>query len=137
MSTEKTLYENDQWRVTNQHVETLDEDYWFTVDRLGKTRAGTDLPDWPIHLAEKRWIDPVAFMDAFRFALQIHRGRYGCEFTDAQVDQAEIKMFKSKAMNEAFYLAIDRWRSRNNKAINSVFYNAETLCEFGDLWETT
>jgi hypothetical protein len=40
---------------------------------MGMRRPGTDLCDWPPHMAEKTWVDLEAFLEASGHALRRHR----------------------------------------------------------------
>ena len=74
------LYRNHQWRVTKHGMESIKPapTYEFEAKRLSETtdRSGAIYYDWPIHMAEKNWVDLDAFIDAFSRALDLHAGRY-------------------------------------------------------------
>lgn len=74
------LYENNQWQVTNSWVETKrpEAPYHFAVTRLAETteRSGRIYYDWPLHLAEKEWVDLEAFIEAFSQAMKLCAGKY-------------------------------------------------------------
>ena len=109
---ETILYKNNTWRVTEQNVETLDGFYWIPVNKLGDIREGTSLPEWPIHLCEKNWVNSEEFMDAFRFALKVHRGKYRGSFSERLLDLAEIELIRDSYKKKAEDLALKRWKRR-------------------------
>jgi hypothetical protein len=74
--TRRKPFVNSQWRVTSYGVETVRGEslYHFPANRLTELRG--DLYDWPLHMAEKNWVDLGAFIEAFTEALHRHAGRY-------------------------------------------------------------
>ncbi|MFH5927186.1 hypothetical protein [Roseomonas xinghualingensis] len=62
-----------QWKVTDYGIEAADGTYHIPKARLHELRAGTDLYDWPLHMAEKEWVNMDQFLSAFCLALQRHR----------------------------------------------------------------
>jgi hypothetical protein len=68
-------YINNQWAVTGYGVECITSEYPIKADRLCEKRGfGPDsrMPDWPMHMADKNWVDINLFVDAFERALSIH-----------------------------------------------------------------
>lgn len=62
-----------QWRVTHQGVECVDRSYFIDKKRLFEMRRDTgDLYDWPIHMAEKPWVDLDEFLAAWQIAVALH-----------------------------------------------------------------
>jgi hypothetical protein len=53
-------------------------EYHVAAKRILETgNAGrAEMYDWPIHLAEKTWVDIEAFVQAFTQAIEIHKGKY-------------------------------------------------------------
>jgi len=76
---QKALYKNHQWKVTRDGLSTINAEYFIEAARLLETteRNGETLYDWPVHLAEKEWVDIVAFDRAFRMALKHHANKLG------------------------------------------------------------
>ncbi|HEX4158680.1 MAG TPA: hypothetical protein VHY79_09400 [Rhizomicrobium sp.] len=84
------LFQNHQWEVTEYGVEAISTGllgstprrvvpkYFLEAGRLleGTERGEHQIYDWPVHLAEKGWVDMDAFIEAFLVALIVHRGRY-------------------------------------------------------------
>jgi len=74
---------NGQWQVTNYGVESIvsatTPRYDFAADRLLETtdRHNGTFYDWPVHMAEKDWVDIEAFIEAFQAALAIHAEHIG------------------------------------------------------------
>lgn len=73
------LFKNSQWVVTDTHVQSVKPapDYHFEIGRLTEAeRAPGETYDWPVHMAEKTWVDIEAFIEAFEQGLTIHTGKY-------------------------------------------------------------
>jgi hypothetical protein len=98
------LYANRQWAVTRYGLECLTTHYPIEASRLGERRPfskGQHL-DWPLHLAEKEWLDYAEFADAFRRAVVIHRKRIRRteRFT---ADQLERSLAEGVRLHERFF----------------------------------
>ena len=70
----------------------------FPAERLLETQgAGArQLYDWPLHMAEKTWVDIEAFIEAFTKALELHAGKY-----EGAVDPAKFTASITKARSGA------------------------------------
>ncbi|GJE28193.1 hypothetical protein [Methylobacterium organophilum] len=66
---EAVLFENAEWRVTEDGMEHRRTLYFIARDVLGARREN-GLWNWPLHLAEKGWCTPRFFREAFVQALQ-------------------------------------------------------------------
>jgi hypothetical protein len=72
--TSKQLWTNHQWAVTTYGLECLTENYAIEKKRLAELRPeSTDLSDWPMHMAEKSWVNLYAFIEAFAKAFDFHK----------------------------------------------------------------
>lgn len=71
--TKPVKYRNSQWAVTGYGMECLVSSYVIERKALGDIRPGTDLPEWPIHLAGKCICDDAVFLHAFALALHLHK----------------------------------------------------------------
>ena len=76
------LFKNAQWAVTDWGLEAVRPgapcEYLISAHRLLE-RSGIgngEFYDWPLHLAEKTWVDIDAFNEAFVEALKHHKGKY-------------------------------------------------------------
>ena len=67
----ETIWQGRQWAVTEYGIEARDGIYHLPAERLSETRQYQDheLPDWPLHMAEKTWVDIHDFCTAFLVAL--------------------------------------------------------------------
>jgi hypothetical protein len=95
--TSKLLYKNQQWAVTDYGVESLRSEpyYHFDKTRLLESTdygSGETYYDWPIHMAEKTWVDIEAFIDVFLKAIEIHA---------AKADKATLQKSIERARREA------------------------------------
>lgn len=94
-------FENHQWSVTDYGVESVRPGapyhYHFDKSRLLETgNHGGEMYDWPVHMAEKTWIDIEAFIEAFVKALDLHTGSYR-----GAVDQVMLEKSIERARREA------------------------------------
>jgi len=97
----KVWFENHQWSVTDYGVESVrpgaPHHYHFEKSRLLEARDhGDELYNWPIHMAEKSWIDIEAFNEAFVKALDLHAGSY-----PGTVDKSTLEMSLELSRREA------------------------------------
>jgi len=80
---------NWQWAVTEVGLEAIEgatspsingltPRYFFNAERLLETteRGKSTFYDWPVHMAEKTWVDVDAFNEAFEKALEYHQEQY-------------------------------------------------------------
>lgn len=74
------LFENAQWEVTDWGMGTRKPEtkYDIPAERFleDTERDGQKLYDWPIHMAQKPWVDIELFIEAFKMALEIHKDKY-------------------------------------------------------------
>jgi hypothetical protein len=68
-------FQNHQWLVTDYGVESVRPAtpyYHFNKERLLETgNRGGEMYGWPVHLAEKTWVDIEAFIEVFQKALDL------------------------------------------------------------------
>lgn len=92
-------FKNSQWVVTDWGLETCPPEakYEIKASRLLETttRSGATFYDWPIHLAEKEWVNLAAFAEAFTHALSAHAGTYS-----GRVDPIMLKASILQAQRE-------------------------------------
>jgi hypothetical protein len=95
--TSKVLFENHQWRVTAFGMESIEPapTYELSAERFLESNRG-ELYDWPVHMAEKSWIDIEAFIEAFTMALSLHAGKL-----KGPVDPAQLSATIAKAHQQA------------------------------------
>ncbi len=88
----KIWWQGKQWAVTSAGIECRDGTYFIDAKRLGEKRHGTDLPDWPLHMAEKTWVNLADFSTAFLVALVLHN---------------QTKAFNSETLRETYDFAVN------------------------------
>jgi hypothetical protein len=95
--TSEIFFENHQWRVTAYGVESLEPGitYELPAERFLESSRGA-VYDWPVHMAEKNWIDIEAFIEAFTKALSLHAGKL-----KGTVDRAKFTASIVKARQQA------------------------------------
>jgi hypothetical protein len=63
-------WQNKQWAVMcSVDVRCKGHYYWVEGHRLLESHAGTY--EWPMHMAEKEWVDPAAFVEAWKKAIEV------------------------------------------------------------------
>lgn len=75
-------FRNAQWEVTRSGIVSrmglapgrfqIDSELLLASATIG----GRQLYDWPLYLAQKRWVQLDLFFEAFRIALDVHVGRF-------------------------------------------------------------
>jgi hypothetical protein len=103
------LFKNVQWAVTAHGLEAIGgwidrpswpggPSYFIAANRLTEKRPGTErLYDWPLHMAEKTWVDIDAFIAAFTKALELHKGRYPGTVNRKMLDATIAKVRRDMA----------------------------------------
>jgi hypothetical protein len=66
-----------QWAVTKYGIEALDGTYAIAADRLTE-EIRTDYGNWPVHMAEKNWLDHEDFFTAWMVAIAMHGAKVDC-----------------------------------------------------------
>lgn len=68
------IFENGQWLVTSEELKprSPSESYPIDTERLDETtkRGDEKFYDWPLHMAEKTWVDVHQFNEAFEVAIR-------------------------------------------------------------------
>ncbi len=93
------VFKNEQWMVTDFGIEAirgaqpfgivgLTSIYEIPASRLLEItdRGENQYYDWPVHMAEKTWINIELFTEAFMQALKIHKDKY-----KGEVDQSMLE----------------------------------------------
>ena len=68
---EATLFENPDWVLSAEGLEHKETGYFIGRDLLGD-RRNDGLWSWPAHMAEKTWVRPESFAQAFGAALSAY-----------------------------------------------------------------
>jgi hypothetical protein len=84
------LYQNSQWSVTKSGIEARrPESYFIEADRLDETTDRDQVYyDWPVHLAEKDWVNLNLFGDAFLKAAEMLKTKYVGPFDRGMFDRS-------------------------------------------------
>lgn len=94
------LHRNSQWLVTHEGLEAIADSlgYWIDMDRMAQetTRSGIRYYDWPIHLAEKEWVDRALFIEAFVHALRFYARQNGEPIDEAMLGRSCIISMEAK-----------------------------------------
>lgn len=76
------LFQNHQWAVTERGMCSLPQEAADSCEIIASRllapadRGAGYRYEWPILMAERRWVDIEAFVEAFRKALQLHNKLY-------------------------------------------------------------
>ena len=93
------FFKNHQWQLTNNGLETVAElvDSYIPRSRLLNLRTGgsESLYEWPLHMAEKTWLDYGAFEEVYRIALQQHS-----QLAEVNLDRLEKSIEKGRDIAE-------------------------------------
>lgn len=85
-------FENHQWAVTRVGLEVKkpEPEYVIYAERLTETteRGGDIYYDWPVHMAEKTWVNIEAFIEAFQKALKEHNATFDSKMLAASIEVA-------------------------------------------------
>lgn len=96
------LFSNAQWRVTSFGLETTAGQPRYEVAKGSLTettdREDGTFYDWPVHMAEKDWVDLSAFAEAFAHALDKHVGAYS---PPADNDLLERSLWKAERIRRS------------------------------------
>jgi hypothetical protein len=79
-----------QWAVTAYGIECLDGCYHIKKDRLLEQLIGEHPYPWPLHMAEKDWVDPDEFCTAWIIAILLHG--YGRQKYAAPIRQSFARL---------------------------------------------
>ena len=84
--------------VTDYGVETLRSESYYHFDKsrlLESTDYGSgEMYDWPVHMAEKTWVDIEAFIEVWLKALEMHG-------VSSKVDQPMLERSLAAARKQA------------------------------------
>ncbi len=71
-----TIHTNNQWEVLETAIRSVGPapKYEISIQRVYETtnRSAGTLYDWPVHMAEKTWVDTDLFNRAFDVAIRHH-----------------------------------------------------------------
>jgi hypothetical protein len=83
-------WQGRQWAVTEHGIECQDGSYCITKERLAETLPSplNNTPDWPLHMAEKTWVDVADFLTAYLVALSLHGCRVEPKFLHRAIELA-------------------------------------------------
>jgi hypothetical protein len=70
--TDKVLFRNKQWAVTEYGIENIAGPYHYYIGKGQLHQIMGVRGDWRDHMAEKNWVDAEAFNECFVKALDIH-----------------------------------------------------------------
>ena len=75
------IYRNRLWIVDEHGIESVPAEgsYFIPIDRVLETtdRRNVTFYNWPIHFAEKGWLDIALFLEAFEMAIRFHAEQAG------------------------------------------------------------
>jgi hypothetical protein len=88
----EVVVRGQQWMVTSTGIEPADgsKSYLIEAERLTEltTRSNGTFYDWPIHMAEKEWVDMSDFLLVFAAALAIHGSDFDPEMLRRSIPEA-------------------------------------------------
>jgi hypothetical protein len=85
------MFVNSQWVVTDYGIEAIGQSPLYQIEsrRLVETtrRGAETYYNWPLHLAEKSWVEIELFIDAYAMALAEHAGKYRSMINPKMLDR--------------------------------------------------
>jgi len=127
----RKFFKNAQWKVTRYGLECRTTGYDIQARTLGHLRG--QLPEWPLHMAEKNWVDVRLFVDAFRAAIDLHH----VALDAAALDKSCARAIAFGDYRELHDAACDRIVEEQNigavPGSNIRCYNAVELLRLCDL----
>jgi hypothetical protein len=78
MATERTIFENEDWLVTESGLEHKTTGYFIERESLANRRSD-GLWTWPLHMAEKSWCAMPPFAEAFACAASVYNVETGAD----------------------------------------------------------
>jgi len=96
------LFQNEQWRVDENGIKARRPapTYEISASRLTESTRDTSYYDWPVHMAEKTWVQPEQFIEVCTQALQLLAGNYV-----PVADPTKLKASIAKAREQALRMA--------------------------------
>lgn len=89
---------NAQWVATDDGIEAIsgDRGYWIEMERVMQVteRSHGTFYDWPIHLAEKEWVNIALFLEAFLHAIRNFAAREGVVIDEAMLAATRLEAFQ-------------------------------------------
>src|SRR4051794_21428864 len=89
------LFQNAQWAVTDWGMEAAHPEppYEFEAERFTETtvREAITYYDWPVHLAEKDWVDIESFIEAFSRALDLNSDKYNSKVDPDMLNRSFVE----------------------------------------------
>jgi hypothetical protein len=92
-------WQGRQWAVTSFGIEARNGQYYIESDRLGE-HGPEGLPNWPLHVCSKTWVDADDFCTAFIVGLVLH-GQPDA-FAPKQIREATALAIAKKRDNDRF-----------------------------------
>lgn len=89
-------FQNSQWRVNDDFIVPVADDIDYHVPRARVFEVTTfhspdPLYDWLPHMAEKRWVDIEAFINAFQHVLQLEATKTGTVIDADMLSRSIVK----------------------------------------------
>jgi hypothetical protein len=93
MAAERTIFENEDWFVTESGLEHKTTGYFIERESLANRRSD-GLWTWPLHMAEKSWCAMAPFAEAFTCAASVYNVETGAELAQTfKMARSEIAVW--------------------------------------------
>lgn len=118
------IFKNSQWVVTCDGIESPAEGgYWIEMYRVGQetSRGAVTYYDWPVHLAEKDWVNRPLFFEAFVHALRRYARQTGEPINEAMLGRTYIMAMETEKDTCSGSTFLETWRGHDaaHRADNS------------------
>jgi hypothetical protein len=96
------LFQNEQWLVSENGMMARKPSptYEISVSRLTECTGDMSCYDWPVHMAEKTWVQSEQFIEAYNKALELLAGKY-----EPAADPVKRDLTVAKAREQALKTA--------------------------------
>jgi hypothetical protein len=96
------LFQNEQWLVSENGMMARKPSptYEISVSRLTESTGDMSCYDWPVHMAEKIWVQSEQFIEAYYKALELLAGKY-----EPAADPVKLDLTVARAREQALKTA--------------------------------
>jgi len=97
MAAERTIFENEDWIVTESGLEHKTTGYFIDRESLANRRSD-GFWTWPLHMAEKSWCEMTPFAEAFCCAASVYDIETGADLAQTfRMARSEIVVWPQQA----------------------------------------
>ena len=129
--TRRQFFKNAQWKVTCYGLECRTTHYDIQAKTLCHVRG--ELPEWPLHMADKNWVDARLFCEAFREAIALHGITFDAMALDRSCTRAIAQSDYNALHSAAFNRIAKELNIGNIAGTTARIYDCRELFQLCDL----